>query len=402
MLETLKLRDVGPAPHLEVQLGERLNFLVGDNGLGKSFLLDVAWWVLTGSWARGLVSPHPPPCEPEISYSTRQRNKAAAGTCTFDRRREVWSRPTSSNHPLVIYAQVDGGFSVCDPSRDLLPGLFGSFTPGEVWEGNDRCEGLIRDWASWQREDGEAFAQLIRVLRALSPSPDELLIPGDLRRISLEDPKHHPTLRMPYGQDIALIHASAGMRRVVALAYLLVWTWREHLEAAKLVLDTPVREVVFLIDEVEAHLHPEWQRRIVPALLNVMEALTGDHDVAVQLIAATHSPLVLMSTESLFDPGVDAIWELDLVGREVRMTKAPWRRRGDANAWLTSSAFDLREPRSVEAEEAMRAALEVLRDPRPDLAEVVRVDELLRDALGDDDRFWVRWSAYRKSLASDG
>ncbi len=257
---------------------------------------------------------------------------------------------------------------------------------------------FLNEWASWQREDGEACAQLKGVLRTLSPSPSELLEPGELRKVSLDDPKRYPTLKMPYGQEVALIHASAGMRRIVALAYLLVWTWQEHLESCKLRGDSPTKEIIFLIDEIEAHLHPQWQRRIVTALLKVMEALTGEHDVRVQLIAATHSPLVLVSTESFFDPDQDAVWELDLVDGEVKLRTFPWRRHGDANAWLTSSVFELQEPRSLEAEHALSEALELLRKPRPSNQEVERVDGLLRDALSDVDRFWMRWTAYRKSL----
>ncbi len=39
------------------ELGERLNVLTGDNGLGKSFVLDVAWWALTGTWVDRAVLP---------------------------------------------------------------------------------------------------------------------------------------------------------------------------------------------------------------------------------------------------------------------------------------------------------------------------------------------------------
>jgi recombinational DNA repair ATPase RecF len=41
MLELLDLRHVGPARELHLELKPRTNFLVGDNGLGKSFLLDL-------------------------------------------------------------------------------------------------------------------------------------------------------------------------------------------------------------------------------------------------------------------------------------------------------------------------------------------------------------------------
>ncbi len=417
MLESLSFEEVGPAPALHVDFSPRLNFLAGDNGLGKSFLLDVAWWALTRTWARIPVAPHAPPSVPKLSYRYgMKRGTPVEYTSTFDRRAEEWSikrgRPPIPG--MVIYAQVDGGFSAWDPARNYWkrgrPGRPPSylFSAQEVWDGlpldspTKLCNGLIADWASWQLEKGEAFEQLCDVLRALSPPGGEPLKPGELRKVSLGDARRHPTLRMSYGQDVALVHASSGMRRIVTLAYLLVWTWQEHVAACKHQGIKPAREIIFLVDEIEAHLHPQWQRRIVPALLGVMEALTGNYDVPVQLITATHSPLVVVSMESIFDQEKDAIWELDLVEGSVQLWQSPWQRRGDANSWLTSSVFDLKEPRSIEAEEAISEALALLRiDSPPKQADLQRVDGLLRAALGDVDRFWVRWSAFMGSLKGE-
>ncbi|MFL9456370.1 MULTISPECIES: AAA family ATPase [Nostocales] len=50
MLKELHLQQVGPTDRFDVEFAARLNIFTGDNGLGKSFLLDVAWWVLTGNW----------------------------------------------------------------------------------------------------------------------------------------------------------------------------------------------------------------------------------------------------------------------------------------------------------------------------------------------------------------
>ena len=50
MLEYLHLKNVGPARELTMDLAPRLNVITGDNGLGKSFLLDIAWWALTRRW----------------------------------------------------------------------------------------------------------------------------------------------------------------------------------------------------------------------------------------------------------------------------------------------------------------------------------------------------------------
>lgn len=52
MIHTLKLENVGPIPDVDLQFAERLNIFTGDNGLGKSFLLDIIWWSMTRKWAK--------------------------------------------------------------------------------------------------------------------------------------------------------------------------------------------------------------------------------------------------------------------------------------------------------------------------------------------------------------
>jgi hypothetical protein len=212
----------------------------------------------------------------------------------------------------------------------------------------------------------------------------------------VQDPQRYPTLRMPYGEDVAIIHASAGMRRIVALAYLLIWAWQEHVESEKLRRQKPTREVVFLIDEIEGHLHPQWQRRIVPALLKVMNALTGNHGPKMQIIAATHSPLVLASVESTFDADQDAWFDLDLEQRKVVLRKRPYVRQGEIGNWLVSDAFDLKEPRSLEGEQAVASAESLMQAKAPSKAAIEAADEALRKAgLPDIDTFWVRWRYFR-------
>jgi len=408
MLNSLHLKNVGPAPEMRMELAPRLNLLTGDNGLGKSFLLDVAWWCLTHSWARSAVLPAPLPAKSVIEFSY---TKASPGpyeyASTFDRKRERWSvkhsRPATPG--LVLYAQVDGGFSVWDPARNYWKADAPSrpaaylFAPNEVWGVTPHCEGLIRDWGYWQRERGKAFEVFCHVLEALSPSPKETLVPGELRKLTTGDAVRYPTLRMFYGDDVPVVHASAGMRRVLALSYLLVWSWNEHIAAAELRGDPPAREIVFLIDEIEAHLHPQWQRRIVPAVLKVMDALTGHHGSRVQLITATHSPLVLASAEPLFDHQKDAWFDLDFEEGPVVLRKRDFVWHGDVDSWLTST-FDLVEARSLEAETAIREALSLVKQPRPSADSIRRVDKLLRTSLSDIDRFWVRWSAFRDGRAS--
>lgn len=415
MLESLELQNVGPASKMNLEFAPRLNLITGDNGLGKSFILDVAWWVLTRTWARQMVIPKPG-VKAAISYSYTKKTKGSyTYKSMYDPAFVSWpAKPSRPPIPgLILYAQVDGGFSVWDPMRNYWrgdapdrPNAF-LFTPEEVWTGNTYCKGLIDDWALWQAGNDRSFLVLKQVLDVLSPSSKEKLTLGELRKLTVNDPQRYPTLRMPYGDDVAVIHASAGMRRVIALAYLLTWAWQEHVESAKLRGDGPTREIIFLIDEIEGHLHPQWQRTIVPALLKVMEALTGEHDCKVQLIAATHSPLVLASLEPLFDSAKDAWFDLDLEERSVILRKRPYIRYGEVGNWLVSEAFDLKEPRSLEGERAVLAATDILSSKNPSLDEINKADQQLRDAcLPDIDPFWVRWSYFvekhRKDSISGG
>ena len=47
------------------------------------------------------------------------------------------------------------------------------------------------------------------------------------------------------------------------------------------------KPAILLIDEIENHLHPTWQRRVIPALLH------KDHFPNLQIFATTHSPFVV-------------------------------------------------------------------------------------------------------------
>ena len=178
-------------------------------------------------------------------------------------------------------------------------------------------------------------------------------------------------------------------------SYIITWAWSEHRIAAGLQGAAVTSEVTMLFDEVESHLHPRWQRSILKALKDVGSALLDG--AGLQLIASTHSPLVLASAEPWFDPDQDAWLDLDLEGDppEARLRRRTYTPRGTPGAWLTSEAFDLRTERgSIEAEQAVLRARELLRKPDASLDEVMEVHAHLRRVLPDVDRIWVRWNAF--------
>lgn len=403
MLKRLHLTNVGPAHDMCLELAPRLNLVAGDNGLGKSFLLDVAWWALTRTWAG---NPAMPTTEKKatIEYVVRGKSGEAQPVVSTYRREDA-SWPVDAKRPpmpgIVVYVRIDGGFSVWDPARNYWrsdperPAAY-HFTNAEVWDGLDVhgqrvSEGLERDWVSWQEAKKPQFDVLEEILRLLSP-PSEPLRVGPPRRLRLGEGRDRPTLLIG-GQLVPVTLASAGIRRALALAYFLVWAWHEHRVAAELLGRKPENRFVVLFDEPETHLHPRWQRHIVPSVLTAVQQLKGKGAADVQLVLATHSPLVLASLEPVFDEAQDQLFHLDLRDGRVAIEAGGWSKQGDVTNWLVSEVFGLEQARSAEAERAIEAAEAFMRGEKPKAGPTTKaaIHRELQRLLAPHDDFWPRW-----------
>jgi hypothetical protein len=181
------------------------------------------------------------------------------------------------------------------------------------------------------------------------------------------------------------------------MAYLIVWAWQEHKTHSELLRREPERRMVILVDEMEAHLHPQWQRLILPALLDIRQEL--DPELQVQLLIATHSPLVVASMEPTFDASVDKLFHLDLSRQDlfeaqVILQEKPFVRYGRVDNWLISDIFELLHARSREAEDVIEAAKALQLQDNPEPPEIRAVSNKLVRLLSDNDEFWPRWKYF--------
>lgn len=439
-LRNLFISGVGPADALEMApLASRVNIITGDNGLGKTFLLDAIWWVLTGTWHKFAAVPSRPDARISGQVIGTRATQEVLGA--WDPSEHSWqgndSRPETNS--LVIYMRVDGSFSVMDPrrnnrrfqrpdgSKSEMPRAF-QFSAQEALEGleiqTDQglgskqkvCMGLIHDWVDWQQTNDPRFRFLTKVLSLLG-AEGEPLVPGDPAQpfLPVLDRKY-PTVKMKYDQEVPIVYAPAGIQRVCILAYLLAWSFAVPKGKKALEEWTPVGRVALLVDEIETHLHPRWQRTILPSLIGAIEDLNNavgpnadDLHCDAQVFVATHSPLVLASMEPRFDNTLDALWKLELVTRsmevlregkmvaidvpEVQLARQEWYKRGDVTAWLTS-LFDLFNARSFEADIAIREAMQLVTQKDPDVEQIRRLTAELHRVLPETDRLWVRWAEF--------
>jgi len=406
-LSVLTIEGVGAAKKLHLELANRINLFTGDNGLGKSFILDCAWYALSGHWSNLPASPREDANEPKISFLI-ETDKIHKGHSFYNWEQQEWisleKRPAISS--LLIYARVDGAFAVWDPARETKGDKPLIFTGEEIWNGlqsksGDKVtflsNGLLADWILWQNSpENEPFETFKRVLKRLSPPDLEtgdigILEPGKPTRIS-GDSRWMPTIKHAYG-EVPLVYASAGVQRIVALAYLIVWAWEEHKAQSKLIRQSPKRNMVILVDEIEAHLHPQWQRKILTALLEVQNDLASE--LSMQLLIATHSPLLMSSIEPIFERNQDKIFHLDLLnGTEVVLQEPEFVIYGTVDSWLRSEIFELSQPRSFEGERAIEDAKKLQLKETVTKAEVVEVSERLMKYLSAHDPFWSRWTFF--------
>lgn len=454
MLSELTLKNVGPSPELSIECAPRLNVFTGDNGLGKSFILDVAWWILTSTWA-GL------PALPRLSmgmnaviaaklqgrfpyqgFTETDSERTFSVRYAFESLIQRWvrhdvgwaqagGRSIGVSAPAdqawlcpVLYARVDGSLVIWDPIRNLQPprpdGPFATggarsvvpmpivLDPESLWnglqiDGRVACNGLIGDWVSWQHrqsgtENTGPFRALSKTLETLSPR-GEILKPGVPRRVFVNDARDFPTLDLGY-DNIPVVHASAGVKRILSLAYGITWAWHEHVEACRLVDKQPTQRIVLLMDEVENHLHPQWQRRIVPSLLRALNELNDG--MRAQILLTTHAPMILASMEPDFDSAEDKLFLFSVDNHTVRLQEQNLLevRQGDAANWLTSPLFGMDEARSLPAEAAILAAETFMRGQQDRLPETYRtaqgIHQHLLRTLPAHDRFWARWIVHQK------
>ncbi|MFT4175363.1 MAG: AAA family ATPase [Luteolibacter sp.] len=407
-LRSLEFSNLGPARHLKLEPGSRLNIITGDNGLGKTFLLDVVWWALTQEWADQKIVP--------LTLSaTPPQIKFAAGngpisptpvTASFSAKTNTWKVPsTSAVSGLVLYARVDGSFAVWDPANLGQGGRSGtsnfsgvSFSRDDIWNGDKegRIEGLLRDWVRWQTRQDEfpAFETFKKVVERTRPPDLGDFSIGEPRRLPGWGAREIPTLVHPYGR-VPIVYESAGIRRILALAYLIVWAWEEHKIQAKSRGLKEERQMVIILDEAEAHLHPRWQRALIPALVGIAQDL--HEELAIQYFIASHSPMVLASAEPVWDDDKDSLHHLSLNrhGR-VEFVALPFELRGTADSWLQSPSFDGLHPGSEPAEKALDEAKLLMEQEKVSVEEIDRATANLASFLAPEDPFWLRWVLFAK------
>ena len=146
--------------------------------------------------------------------------------------------------------------------------------------------------------------------------------------------------------------------RLIALSLLLMHDFNPRWEK---------RRAILLIDEIENHLHPTWQRRVIPALL--------EHFPGLQIFATTHSPFVVAGLKA---------GQVHLLNRDENGVVTASTNTEDIEGWTVDEILrvymGVEEPTDETTAQAARE-LRLLRDEAPradEREEEERQAEILR------------------------
>ncbi len=292
--------------HLALDFQEQINILIGDNGSGKSAILDCIAAMLfpliqafygkreaTGSITdqditNGKTETHPiisvqfhgKPFQWEVrKVRDRDAEQTSAGLDgLLEDISETGSVPLIVHYPvnrlvfdIPLQVRTNHSFDKKGIYDGIVGGKLVNFKVFFEWF---RCREDLENEARLD-DPGYRDPQLEAVRRAI-----ERLLPGftGLRV------RRSPTLRMTIrknDEELIVNQLSDGEKCLLALVGDLAWQMavaNDH--------DNPLEEhAVVLIDEVDLHLHPSWQREIVPALTRTFP--NG------QFVLTTHSPQIL-------------------------------------------------------------------------------------------------------------
>ena len=332
-IDSLLLENFKGFQRRELTFHPQFNLVVGENGMGKTSLLD-ALAVAVGSWFLGVdgvdtrhIYPHEVrlqafpseagthwegqyPCFIEASGSIghaptiwrRSLNGPSGRTTSTAGIKKLAKQATqavregqSINLPLISYygtgrlwlvpreqGQVkELPSSLLNKQLSRLDGYKTSVDPR--LSVSALTQWIARQsWLSFQQggQDSQSFQVVRRALVQVIPGVEDLYFDANLGEV---------ILRFANGDQQPFMNLSDGQRAMLAVVGDLAQkaaTLNPHL-GADVLRET---EGVVMIDELDLHLHPTWQRHVIEDLRTTFPKI--------QFICTTHSPFLIQSLRS--------------------------------------------------------------------------------------------------------
>lgn len=397
-IEKFRIINAGPFDDITFEFDERVNVFVGPNNSGKS----AALLALAETAVYPFIFPtkfiKPPGSQWELDLSVKQQKRLFSGMLPIDLSQEAQepkaiellssigftafipslrrSTDYRSKGPSIHPAEQLRLHNLEDDDKDVetnqmrgVPTSHFRNVPRHITESNPELHRRRRllptdaalvsdqwviqkmvdlDYAGYRRNQPQIHNLLKKVTQVASEITEGYHL--GFSRISEDEKGLFPEFQTIDG-DLPLNVLSQGTQSTIQWLSHFLFGYAQYYDYPKDLEDKPG---ILIVDEIDVHLHPSWQRRIIPALLNNFPNL--------QLFCSTHSPLMLSGLKE---------GQLQLLKR-------------DADGKITASS-NWQDMAGWSAEEILRSVLEV-RDTM-DLttaSEIDRMGELsIKTSLSD-------------------
>lgn len=308
-IQFVEIRSYRAIGELTLPLDPQLTVLHGPNGSGKTSVLNAVAKALSGprlpstTLVKGVDAPER--IEPALETDIREgadlaridvgledgHPRLASHVSDLDGRRHWFHDNYGPHLPFAFY--------------DIDRRIQASFTPARIPEPYHEPIGGSQPWRAdyselwdwfYARENAELRQQrdcrdfelhdpnltaIREAIEAMLEGASRPRIESDPRRLVVDLDQDGST------KSVSLEQLSDGYRTVLALAADLAWRMA-NMGAP----DQPplTKDMIVLIDEIELHLHPAWQQRILTDLMRTFPN--------VQFIVSTHSPQVLTTVDA--------------------------------------------------------------------------------------------------------
>ena len=328
-IEKFRIANAGPFDDITFEFDERVNIFVGPNNSGKSAALlalaetTVYPFIFPRKFIKDSGS------QWEISFSVEQQKQLFSGVLPIDLSQESQkleaiellssigftafipslrrSTDYRSKGPSIHPAEQLRFHNLEDDDKDVetnqMRGVATSHfrnVPKHITESNPELHRRRRllptdaalvsdqwviqkmvdlDYAGYRRKQPQIHSLLKKVTKVASEIMEGYHL--GFSRINEDERGLFPEFQTIDG-DLPLNVLSQGTQSTIQWLSHFLFGYAQYYDYPEDLEDKPS---ILIVDEIDVHLHPSWQRRIIPALLNNFPNL--------QLFCSTHSPLML-------------------------------------------------------------------------------------------------------------